>query len=546
MMRKVHLFLLFILLSPCLLFSQQTTLSAGGEGTGSGGFLSYSIGQVNYVFKQNGSSMTEGVQQTQQAVSLTSVYVDHTATGANDGRSWEDAFTNLQDALAMGENINIHIAKGTYKPTSGTQRGVSFDFSSNQNIYGGYPNGGGTRDADANLTTLSGEIDDINGYDGNSFHVVKVVNAMNVLVDGIDIRDGNANDSGTFGRARGGGIFCNNSRVTFRNITLRRNRAIYGGGMFATLSPNVTIESSEIKLNQADYGSALYHSNETMMYIQSSRIIDNNSLIRCAIEINNSLYTQIENSIIANNDSSNANALGFIATNRDQSCDITNTTILGEVANKLLITFQIGFNDQLDVTINNSIIAHQNINHDKNVKEFNNGILNFNHNNCYFQGSSIIGNGTNTLFSSVAGDLLLNADYSVDACSPVVNAGQNVYSNTLFDIDGNDRFFNTIDIGAFEAQTACVGTREMATLAETEEKTTITHKVKIFPNPTSGALQIESSAEDLSIYIFDALGKIVLRTTEQRIDISNLASGSYFMRIESNGTVLRTEKIVKR
>lgn len=542
-MRKVHLFLLFAL-SPCLLFSQQATLSGGGEASGAGGSMSYSIGQVDYLYKEAGSSTSEGIQQTQQAVLLTSIYVDHTATGTNDGRSWENAFTDLQDALAMGENLSIHIAQGTYKPTSGTQRGISFDFSSNQNIYGGYPNGGGTRDAESNLTTLSGEVDDIPGYDGNSFHVVKIVNAMNVLVDGLDIKDGNANDSGTFGRARGGGIFCNNARVTLRNITLRRNRAIYGGGVFATLSPNVTIESSNIKLNQADYGSALYHSNETMMYIQSSRIVDNNSLVRCAIEINNSLYTKIENSVIANNDSSNANAIAFIATNRDQSCDITNTTIIGEVANKLLLTFQIGFNDVLDVTINNSIIAHQNINHDKNVKEFNNGILNFNHNNCYFQGSTVIGNGTNTLFSAVAGDLLLNPDYSVNECSPVVNAGENGYSTAFTDIDGNNRFFNTIDIGAYESQTVCPPTREMGDLVELDESTKA-QDIKIFPNPTSGALQIQSSVENLTMHIFDVVGKTIIRTTDKRIDISNFPAGTYFIRVESNGTVLRIEKIMK-
>ena len=47
------------------------------------------------------------------------IYVDDDATGANNGLSWEDAFTSLQDALAVAMyGDEIRVAQGTYRPNS--------------------------------------------------------------------------------------------------------------------------------------------------------------------------------------------------------------------------------------------------------------------------------------------------------------------------------------------------------------------------------------------------------------------------------------------
>ena len=45
------------------------------------------------------------------------VYVDSSATGANNGTSWSDAFTNLQNGIAAArllEQIPSKSTKGTY------------------------------------------------------------------------------------------------------------------------------------------------------------------------------------------------------------------------------------------------------------------------------------------------------------------------------------------------------------------------------------------------------------------------------------------------
>lgn len=45
------------------------------------------------------------------------IFVDETATGANDGTSWQDAYVHLSDGLADGDpGETVFVAKGTYYP----------------------------------------------------------------------------------------------------------------------------------------------------------------------------------------------------------------------------------------------------------------------------------------------------------------------------------------------------------------------------------------------------------------------------------------------
>ncbi|NCO34845.1 MAG: hypothetical protein GW893_13415, partial [Armatimonadetes bacterium] len=100
-------------------------------------------------------------------------YVDASATGANNGSSWADAFTTLQSALtAATDGDTIHVAQGTYKPTTGTDRMAFFKLDDGRTLLGGYPNGGGTRDPAVNETILSGDIGAAGSSD-NSYHVVE-------------------------------------------------------------------------------------------------------------------------------------------------------------------------------------------------------------------------------------------------------------------------------------------------------------------------------------------------------------------------------------
>ena len=62
-MRKIFPFFFLILTSMCL-YGQETTVPTGGEASGAGGTVSYTIGQVLYTTNSSiGNSEAQGVQQ---------------------------------------------------------------------------------------------------------------------------------------------------------------------------------------------------------------------------------------------------------------------------------------------------------------------------------------------------------------------------------------------------------------------------------------------------------------------------------------------------
>jgi len=158
-------------------------------------------------------------------------YVDQAATtGAKNGFDWADAFVDLQSALATAGCSEIWVAKGLYKPTTGTDQTISFAIPSGTAVYGGFAGNETLRSArnpQQNPTVLSGDLagNDTGAKDGidasvpidgtnsdNSTHVVYFdgrttpITATTVL-DGFVITAGFAN--GVFPDDSGGGMLCN-------------------------------------------------------------------------------------------------------------------------------------------------------------------------------------------------------------------------------------------------------------------------------------------------------------------------------------------------
>lgn len=111
-----------------------------------------------------------------------------------DGRTWVTAFSSLQagiDAAAKQGGGEVWVAKGTYKPTTGTDRNASIQLRAGVAVYGGFA---GTeterdqRDWERNPTILSGDIGKPGDPSDNSYHVVS--GADDAVLDGFIITGG--------------------------------------------------------------------------------------------------------------------------------------------------------------------------------------------------------------------------------------------------------------------------------------------------------------------------------------------------------------------
>jgi len=164
------------------------------------------------------------------------VYVASDASGANDGTSWTDAYTDLQVALTNTVAGDIWVKAGTYKP--GSARTDSFAMKNNVAIYGGFA---GTedpamfdlddRDFEMNETILSGDIGTIGDDADNCYHVFYHPDDgtnldSTAVLDGVTIAGGNADDSRP--HSDGGGMYNSSSSPTVRSAGTRPTRAVAG------------------------------------------------------------------------------------------------------------------------------------------------------------------------------------------------------------------------------------------------------------------------------------------------------------------------------
>jgi len=203
------------------------------------------------------------------------IYVNHSATGANDGTSWEDAFTDLSDALTTAVNgQEIWVAAGVYRPTRcpyGSQcedREKTFmmfrDTLMHFVVYGGFEGTETSRDQRdwvTNATVLSGDINDDDIWDDlnhiwlnrsdNVYHVLTfdpVFPDNTLLLDGFVIVGGHASDNPNPNDRRGAGLSTTNHSVVVRNCTFSGHTALNGSAI-AAYDSELTVEDSFFRYN---------------------------------------------------------------------------------------------------------------------------------------------------------------------------------------------------------------------------------------------------------------------------------------------------------
>lgn len=254
------------------------------------------------------------------------IYVDEHATGFNTGTSWQDAYTELSEALADSATRpgtpEFWIAQGEYRTgPAGSDRSATFRLADDQALYGGfegwtsstYP-GGETlrsqRNWKANETVLSGDIldDDQPGYssdnhthDENSANVVLAHNVnSSAVLDGFTIRDGYANLLDPYNG--GGGVRIYNASPVIRNCTFQLNYAEEGGGVacYAASSPTLINCVFDSCVAGVSTGGAIHAENSSTLDVQNCMFVGCTSwsyggginiVDQCTADVVNCLFT---------------------------------------------------------------------------------------------------------------------------------------------------------------------------------------------------------------------------------------------------------------
>jgi hypothetical protein len=251
--------------------------------------------------------MREICSPAQPALAQGVIYVDADATGAYDGTSWTDAYTNVQDALAAAASGDeIWVAEGVYYPDEGGGKTdndptASFWLANNVSLYGGFAATEtllSQRDWQAHVTVLSGDIDQNDITDGNSvvtdtdsitgtnaYHVVRAGSAVgsSAIFDGFTVTAGYADGSvlddfvgggmynktgdptlsnilfvGNYASYNGGGMYNDEGLLTLTNVTFSNNEAGNVGGGLLTSRGDMTLADVHFNGNQANFGGGMH------------------------------------------------------------------------------------------------------------------------------------------------------------------------------------------------------------------------------------------------------------------------------------------------
>ncbi len=188
------------------------------------------------------------------------VFVNAAATGANNGTSWQDAYTDLQTALSSSVPRDIWVAEGTYRTSQGTtsqDRNISFVLKNGVRLYGGFPASGNPVFADrkphAHRTILLGRLPN----NSPAWHVATAPNTnASAVLDGFVITGGRAYGAPGNRDNVGGGIYISAGSPSIANCQFVDNHALVGGAMMCENNSSPTFINCTFAGNTATVGGA--------------------------------------------------------------------------------------------------------------------------------------------------------------------------------------------------------------------------------------------------------------------------------------------------
>ncbi|MBN1338908.1 MAG: hypothetical protein JXA03_06270 [Bacteroidales bacterium] len=414
------------------------------------------------------------------------IFVNASATGSNNGTSWTNAYTSFQSAFnAAVANDQIWVAKGTYKPSydygmGGGSRYFHFRLKNDVSIYGGFA---GTETAinqranygsgEANETILSGDLnadDDFDikngGYQGttgndNCYHVFYHPNGLNLtsatVLDGFTISGGNA--SGADPHSKAGAMYLYSSSPTIQNVVFESNQAGNLGG--AVYMYNSTSFFTNISyLNNISAGGGA-------MYVSYASLVLNNAIFTGnvssadggALSTHSSSPTLTNALFSSNTTSNNGGAIIFYSNSVQFDAALSNVTLSNNQAGGSGGAIRFASNNAASaLNINNSIVwdnTATTAGNELSLVSAGTTALNY---SCYKNQMNdvVVSNGTLTATNNniTSNPLFANPttfDYRLFPYSPAADAGNNTYNSLSTDIRGEARIQNTtIEMGAYE------------------------------------------------------------------------------------------------
>ncbi len=202
---------------------------------------------------------------------ISQIFVNQNLTGgANDGSSWENAFTDLESAMSVSTPGQIWIAAGTYLPPTQSD-GAYFQLNVPHALYGGFAGNEQSleeRDIALNETRLSGDLSQndastnvlLNKND-NALHVLYIpeMSAASIIIDGISFSNGFSpiNDLEADGFIIQGAGILSYTTIHVSHCTFKENVGVNGSSIY--LSPEAatsTIKNSVFTNNWSNNRSA--------------------------------------------------------------------------------------------------------------------------------------------------------------------------------------------------------------------------------------------------------------------------------------------------
>lgn len=489
------------------------------------------------------------------------IYVNASAVGSNNGTSWNNAYTNLQEALSnaiFGDQI--WVATGTYKATTTNDRTISFVMKNGVNLYGGFSGVETTinqRNISSNPTTLSGDIGAIGDNADNTNTIMRVTSITSGLtIDGFRIISGRGSGCA--------GIALNNNTgiININNCFFFDNFGGTSGAIFLAYQGNYTVNvfNCDFISNISVNGVIFTDDSNNNLNVINCRFKGSVSGGITVLDFLGGNLT-VDKCIITNN---TATQTGLIYIYARYSAKISNTLFVGNAykesailvhsnpgVSQIIENVTISHNKKNFVTndfyatisrangtfaMYNSII-YQNTNSSNNTQVTigNSTVSNCIIENGYTGGTNIL--NVNPLFVN-PNNLVsapfdcTNYDYKLLNNSQGINYGNNNFVTTTQDLENNTRIQQTtVDLGAYEN----IGNLSI------EESTSINKNLYY---DYSNEVLILKNIDSGKIKIYDLTGKLVKTfEIENEISLSNLKSGIYIVILQGNNERL---KIIKK